>query len=336
MFRKYIREHYLKVVLFALVVGIFMLLAYLDNQQVRIICYGALLCGSVGALFMLIDFLRYKARHKRLQEILLSNDFSGSALPVVYKTAERDYQEIIKKLLSQREQERADTREYERDLADYYSMWTHQIKVPITSLRLSMQGDSFKEVKGTQAYKEMQMSVFRIEEYVEMALSFARLEGEGSDYRFEVYDLDEIIKDALKSYSTMFILKKLSLEYEGTTAQVLTDRKWLGFIIRQLLSNALKYTPAGKIGITVLTTGESVQLAISDTGIGIREEDLPRIFEQGFTGFNGRMEQKSTGIGLYLCKSVSERLGHRIFATSSGKGSTFYVEIVHNLTKMKD
>ena len=134
-----------------------------------------------------------------------------------------------------------------------------------------------------------------------------------------------------RKYSQMFILKKIQLVYTPIEMKVLTDEKWLVFVLEQILSNALKYTSTGKI--SVYTKGQNC-LVIEDTGIGIWPEDLPRVFEKGFTGYNGRKDKKSTGIGLYLCKSVIDKLKHQIWIESeAGKGTKVYLSLQRNMMR---
>ncbi|WP_286153863.1 sensor histidine kinase [Sporofaciens musculi] len=179
--------------------------------------------------------------------------------------------------------------------------------------------------------KEMKMELFKIEQYVEMVLTYLRMEEMSSDLSFESCSLDSIIKQAVRKYSQMFILKKIQLVYTPIEMKVLTDEKWLVFVLEQILSNALKYTSAGKI--SVYTKGQNC-LVIEDTGIGIWPEDLPRVFEKGFTGYNGRKDKKSTGIGLYLCKSVIDKLKHQIWIESeAGKGTKVYLSLQRNMMR---
>ena len=124
--------------------------------------------------------------------------------------------------------------------------------------------------------------------------------------------MDSLIREQIHKFARIFIGKKLSLEYQEVSETVLTDEKWLGFVIEQLLSNALKYTHEGSITIGM----EEGRLTITDTGIGIRAEDLPRVCEKGYTGYNGHANQKSTGIGLYLCSTILKKLGHSFTITS--------------------
>ncbi len=225
------------------------------------------------------------------------------------------------------------SREFRREMMDYYGMWVHQIKTPIAALRVLLQAGILAEGTGSLAaeerilglLKEMRQELFKIEQYVEMTLAYLRTSDVVSDFVFAQYDLDGIIRQALKKYSQMFILRNVKLNYEPVGKKVVTDEKWLMFVIEQLLSNAIKYT--GKNGgISIYMDGE--RLVIEDTGIGIWAEDLPRVFEKGFTGYNGREDKKSTGIGLYLCKTVTDKLKHGIWLESEvGKGTKAYIDL---------
>lgn len=157
-----------------------------------------------------------------------------------------------------------------------------------------------------------------------MVLLYLRMGDMSSDLDFQEYQLDDVIRQAIRKYSKMFILRKIRLDFQETGKRVLTDEKWLVFVIEQILSNGLKYTKKGSISIYM----EEDALVIRDTGIGISPEDLPRVFEKGFTGYNGRRDKKSTGIGLYLCKSILDRLGHKIEIRSQvGQGTSVYLRL---------
>ena len=199
---------------------------------------------------------------------------------------------------------------------DYYTLWAHQIKTPIAAMRLLIQsGDGTLD---TQGVRELESELFRTEQYVELALSYQRLNG-ADDLVIKRCRLDGIIRQAVRKYAMQFIRKGLTLSYDGVDCVVLTDEKWLEFVIEQLLANALKYTPTGGISIYMQ---EEKTLVIADTGIGIAPEDLPRVFEKGYTGYNGRADKKSTGIGLYLCRRILGQLGHTITAQSKpGEGT---------------
>lgn len=190
---------------------------------------------------------------------------------------------------------------------EYYTIWVHQIKTPIAAMRLQLQGED------SDSSRELLEELQRIEQYVEMVLTYLRLDSGSTDYVLKKYDLDDIIRQAVRKYASQFIRKKIRLTYEPLSCEVLTDEKWLLFVIEQVLSNALKYTRSGEISITLEAPKT---LCIRDTGIGIAPEDLPRIFEKGFTGYNGRNDKKASGIGLYLCRRICSRLNHEIIITS--------------------
>ena len=204
------------------------------------------------------------------------------------------------------------------DAIDYFIAWAHQIKTPIASMRLNLQNED------TPLSQRLESDLFRIGQYADMVLAFLRMGSESTDYLIRECDLDGIIRASVKKFAGEFILRRLSLSYEGTNARAVTDEKWLGFILEQLLSNALKYTRTGGITISV----QDQTIIIRDTGIGIAPQDLPRIFEQGFTGHNGRADKRASGIGLYLRRRVCENLGHTLCAKSTpGKGTEIRVNL---------
>ncbi len=204
------------------------------------------------------------------------------------------------------------------DMKDYYTMWVHQIKTPIAAMDLVLQSGDSPE------YSELTENLQRIEQYADMVLCYLRLDSDSSDLVIREYDLDGIIRQAVRKFSSQFIRRRIMLIYEPLNKRVLTDEKWLLFVIEQIISNAVKYTPSGAIEIS----GEApLTLCIRDTGIGVAAEDLPRIFEKGYTGCNGRLDKKASGIGLYLCKRICNQLGHQIKAESNGTGTIIKIAL---------
>ena len=177
---------------------------------------------------------------------------------------------------------------------------------------------------GTPDAALLKGELFRMEKYVDLVLTYQRLGSESTDLVLKACDLDAIIRGAVKEYARLFILKKLTLSFTPTELTVLTDEKWLGFVIGQLLSNALKYTQRG--GVSVYAQGQ--RLVIEDTGVGIPASELPRIFEKSFTGENGRAAERTTGLGLYLCRRACALLGHGIWAESQvGQGTRVILDL---------
>lgn len=243
-------------------------------------------------------------------------------LSVAKGAVEKLYESRMNELFSYKENLENTARIGRQEMLDYYSLWAHQIKTPISAMRLLLQSMSdLTEEQETGFLQPMKVELFKTEQYVEMVLSYLRLEEISSDLILQWYELDEIVRQAVRKYSQLFILKKIKLQYQGCEGRVLTDEKWMLFVIEQLLSNALKYTSKGQISI-YMETGEKPVLVIEDTGIGIQQEDLPRIFEKGFTGYNGRQDKKATGIGLYLCQTVCSKLNHQITIESKEGSGT--------------
>ena len=279
----------------------------LYHLPIGAVIYPTLLCAALGILIMVFDFLRVKREHEALSSIRSMADIIAGTLPKMDGIKDEDYQHILRLLSEEHNSFLTQTNREYADMIDYYTVWAHQIKTPIASMRLHLQNED------SALSRTLSSDLRRIEQYVEMVLTFLRLNSESTDYVIKEYDLDMIIKQAVRKFSSDFIGRKLSLVYEPVNTTVITDEKWLSFVIEQVLSNALKYTPAGSITITL---ENEKTLRIRDTGIGIAPEDLPRIFENGYTGYNGRTDKKASGIGLYLCKRICNNLGHTITARS--------------------
>ena len=284
--------------------------------------YAALLYSILSLCVWHLCYLRFRRLHTdraMLREPLLNGD---ARLPEAPTLADADWQETAGLLCGRIRALTDGYSQEKKDAQDYYTVWVHQIKTPIAAMRMQLQAAEPAGSTGQEARdRALEAELFRIEQYAEMALQYIRLEESGSDLNFREQRLDDIIRGCIRKYAPMFITKKLAVRYEGTGLTVLTDAKWLSFILEQLLSNAVKYTSAGNISITV-TDGPCITVA--DTGIGIAPEDLPRIFEKGFTGRNGRTEGTSTGLGLYLCGLAAEKLDIELHAgNTAGSGAAF-------------
>lgn len=287
---------------------IFVVTFALYHLPLKAVLYPIGLCIVLAVVFILKDVYRVRKKHEKLMRIHKLTDAEADAFPSVDSIEDADYQEIIRQLCAEQRDFRTETSCQYADMVAYYTVWAHQIKTPIASMRLNLQNED------SALSRQLSGDLFRIEQYVEMVLMYLRLESTSTDYVIRSYDLDGIIRQAVKKFAGEFISRKLKLVYEPVHETVLTDEKWLSFVLEQVLSNALKYTSSGSITITVT---EDQQLHIQDTGIGIAPEDLPRVFENGYTGYNGRADKKASGIGLYLCKRICDNLGHRIWVDSA-------------------
>lgn len=304
----YVKQRKQGIILFFVCSFLFLLAFFLYDLPLGAVMYPVLFCLIISLFFFIWDICNVWKKHRKLMEISRLPAELIKELPEVHSPDDKDYQEVIHALLREHNQLQTDFSGKYRDMVDYYTIWAHQIKTPIASMSLTLKNED--SATSRQLSEELQ----RIEQYVEMVLAFLRLDSASKDYVFREQELDPIIRDAIKRFAGSFIRKKIQLCYEPIHEQVLTDDKWLSFVIEQVLSNAVKYTNRGSITITM---EKPKTLCIRDTGIGIAPEDLPRVFEKSYTGYNGRSHKKASGIGLYLCKRICDNLGHRITIQSS-------------------
>lgn len=306
----------------ALCFAILALVIALYRLPLTAVGYAGLLCAALALVWLALDFRFYCARHRCLKELQAEIDVTLDHLPPPQNGQEADYQALIRTLDAHRRKQEGQMAAQYRDMMEYYTIWAHQIKTPIAAMHLLLREEDSPHSRALE--EELQ----RVEQYVQMVLGYLRLDGDTTDFVLRRCDLDAIVRRAVRNYAGSFIRKKLSLDYQGAKIWVLTDEKWLLFVIEQVLSNALKYTRTGKV--TISLEGEAT-LVISDTGIGIAPEDLPRVFDRGFTGCNGRLEQRSSGIGLYLCRRILDQLGHSIEIQSTpGKGTQVRLHLEQN------
>lgn len=308
-FLTYCKQQWKRILAFLLFCMVFLCSFFLYDVPAIAFLYPLAVCTILATLFFTYDMGKAWKKHNALQRISGLTAALMEHLPDIQTRDDEDYQAIIQALRRGQENLHMEMSQRYEDMVEYYTIWVHQIKTPIASMRLTLQNED------SELSRQLSEDLFRIEQYVEMVLVFLRLDSDSSDYLFKEQNLDEIVKGAVKKFSTQFIRRKIRLSYEPLNAQVLTDEKWLSFVVEQLLSNALKYTHSG--GTITIELEEPMTLCIRDTGIGIAPEDLPRIFEKGYTGYNGRQDKKASGIGLYLCKCICDKLGHRLTANSS-------------------
>jgi len=283
----------------------FTLVFFLYNVPIEPVVYASVLCSIIAIVFLIIDFFNLYKKHKLLQDLKHNIAFKFDNLPQSKDIIERDYYDLLTIIYKQNLEITHNAEVNQSNLIDYYTLWAHQIKTPISAIHLILQTED------NELSSELSMELFKIEQYVEFVLQYLRLESMSSDLVLKSQSLDNIVKQAVRKYARMFIRKRIKMDFKDLNCEVLTDEKWLLFAIEQLLSNALKYTREGTISIYMDDASEKT-LVIEDTGIGIKEEDLARIFERGFTGYNGRWDKQSTGLGLYLCKQILNKLSHGI------------------------
>lgn len=270
MLTGYLRQRRRTLLAFFLFGGIFAAAFALYQLPLRAVAYPFVLCAAAGAVLLTLDYRRVLRQHRRLELLRQLPEELADALPPADTVTEADYRSLVTLLAESRRAIRTQEEQRYGDMVDYYTMWAHQIKTPIASMRLTLQNEDSDLVRSLSG------DLMRVEQYVEMVLVFLRL------------------------------------DYQPLDRTVVTDAKWLDFVVEQVLSNALKYTASGSV--TIAMDGDD--LCIRDTGMGIAPEDLPRIFDRGFTGLNGRRDTRASGIGLYLCRRICRSLGHTIRASS--------------------
>ena len=288
------------------------------------VLYPAALCAAAGGIILLLSLRKSRAV---CQELILMQHHPADLpdeLPAAQSPQEQAYQALLLALHADRQKLKSNMNARYHDMTEYYTVWAHQIKTPIAAIRLALQNED------TPLSRRLTGEVGRVEQYVQMALTYLRLGSDSSDYVIRSCALDDIVRPAVRRFAGEFIQRKIQLNYQMLNYTVITDEKWLGFVVEQVLSNALKYTPQGSVSIYMEPEGV---LCIRDTGIGIAPEDLPRVFEKGYTGYNGRSHRKASGLGLYLCREILTRLGHSVSAESQvDHGTTIRIDLRQHKT----
>ena len=321
MFGAYVRENRKVVIALAVYTAVFGFIFWLYRLPLGAVRYAALVCLFLLLVWLAVDYRRFAARLRLLRRLEQEITLSTEQLPEPDGALEAQYQALVRALDADRRAQLTRSQQGYQELVEYYTVWAHQIKTPIAAMRLLLQdADTDEQLQS-------------VEQYVEMVLGYLRLESPSSDYVIRNYALDDIVRQAVRKYASQFIRRKLRLEYTPLNVSVITDEKWLLFVIEQVLSNALKYTRSGSVSITLEAPKT---LCIRDTGIGIAPEDLPRVFEKAFTGCNGRTDKRATGIGLYLCRRILAKLGHSITITSEvGVGTTVRIGLAQDALEVE-
>ena len=286
---------------YLLVCIVFITISVLATLEIEYVFLGIEILGFILLIYLIVHWFQYQ----KLSDVKDDNE----------------------RLLNENKNLKSEMLNQKDDLNAYFLMWLHQIKTPMTVSKLLLEKPD--ETTNTK----LKMQLMYIEQYINMAMNYLKMIDHSTDMDITEVNLDDIIKNLLKKYSLLFIHNHISLEYQSNLAYVISDSQWLTILIEQILSNALKYTENGKIAIQYLEDKHALE--IKDTGIGIRSEDIPKIFDRGYSGFNGRMNEKSSGLGLYLARKISERLNIQIEVESKlSKGSIFRLVFPTNLTKM--
>lgn len=291
--------------LLILLLGFILLFAFVFDTYRSLLEYVALLLAFLSFLFIGADaWTSYKAyRSQKLQ-----------ASAQAQTPLEKLLQERVEELEYEQKNQLLVEQEKYNDLLDYYTLWVHQVKTPIAASSLLI-GD----LKDKETKSQLEQELFKIESYVHLVLQYLRLESFHDDLVLKQENLADLVREVVKKYALFFIQQGLSLNLHDLDHTIVTDKKWFLVILEQVLSNSLKYTKEGSIEIYF----HEGSLYIKDTGLGIQNADLLRVFERGFSGYNGRLTQQSSGLGLYLSKKIADQLGHKIAIDSQvGQGTT--------------
>lgn len=298
-FIEYLKSEYKIISATGIFLVVFLMLFIFTNLDMHIYVLGLEIIFFMLLIYLVVGFFFYKKELNLKEKYEILSDEN--------KSLRKNY--IDKK----------------RDLEEYFLMWAHQIKTPIIVINLILN-------KGNDTnYKKLREEIFYVEEYTNMAMNYLKIIDRNVDMDIDKVDLDQLIKSLIKKYSMIFISKNISISYDAVDKKVVTDGKLLSILIEQILGNALKYTEEGTIYIYF---ADNI-LTIKDTGIGIRSEDIKKIFDRGYSGFNGRVTQKSSGLGLYMVKKISEIINVKVNVKSKlGEGSEFSISFPPSLTKL--
>ena len=335
----FIKQNYIWILMIVTMSCIHLLYMYLIGARKQDVVYAAVLDAILLLITVLVGFFRYSSKVKALSNALKRPVEEQAQLPEATDDVEILYHRLLENQSIARSESESSAAIRQSQMRDYYSMWVHQIKTPISAMKLLLEAEreelgllicdeeqqaSLKELSDNVASFEDEL--FRIEEYVGMALQYQRVSSTENDFVLEKVSVDGVIRDTIKKYAKIMIRRHIGINYSGTGQEVYTDGKWLAFMLEQILSNAIKYTPRGFVTIETAEEKDRFFITIKDTGIGIKAEDLPRVFEKGYTGYNGHADKKATGIGLYLCRQMADKLGHTIRMESEiGKGTKVWI-----------
>lgn len=316
--------------LFLAIQTVFGLIMLFTHVALQLYGYGVLLSLFLWGVSIAFQWTSYFSRLQKAEQIQLNNLKAFEDSIIENEALGEMYYQKYKEITDIYHQFRQTEIEKSKEQMDYFTLWLHQIKTPIAAISLILQR---QEVKFA-GQKKLEQELIRLEDYTHMALNYLKLEEAGKEMDLERVTVDEVVKEALKKYAILFIYNDIQLQYEPLEMTVLTDRKWLQVLIEQLLSNSLKYTKTGSIKIFA---EDETTLVIEDTGVGIRKEDLPRIFEKGYTGLDGRLHEKSTGLGLFLSRKICERLGHQLTIESEiNQGTKAHLNLKRESLKVFD
>lgn len=303
-----------------IVLGIYLGAANLDTSMIALIIIG---WAFVMIVYFLCGYLERKRYFGQLEDLLASLDkpyLISEVMTPPYRQEDRRYREILRRSNKSVIEAIHKLEDEQKNYKEYIESWIHEVKLPITAIELICENQTKPDEKALA--RKIRPQLTRVENLVEATLFYARSESVYKDYLIKEIDLEEVVMDAVGRNKAFLIQNRMSVDVKCKCSRVYSDGKWLQFILNQLLFNAVKYKKGddGHVTITGNDIKNGVQLIIEDQGIGIKESEISRVFEKGFTGSNGRTRGDSTGIGLYLCSKLCGKLGIKI-SVDSQEGS---------------
>lgn len=327
MLKTFLKENRSWILLSAAVILLNLGTFWLYRMEMEPFIYGTVLSGVVCALVIGLRFRKFVDGCRKREQVISSvkpeaPDVFGLNFEVFLgeegSRVEKDYREMLRCLRNRALQQEQQFMEEREDMEDYYTKWVHQIKTPISVMRLALREED------TPENRRLLSELFQIEQYVEMVLHYIRLDSSGNDLMIREYALDDLIRESIRKFSSLFINRNVRLEYRKVEGVRVTDKKCFSCVLEQILSNAIKYTDT----YVRIEADDRGKIRIEDDGPGIEASDIPRIFEKGYTGCNGRQEMKSSGLGLYLCSRAARKISVEIDVDSEpGRGTVFSLKL---------
>ncbi len=313
-FFAYLKDRLLPVTLYILVVVIIFFILYVFEYNIFIIFDIIFLLCLIGVVNLSYDYFRRKKFYDKLKNLLVSIDNKCLIHEMLTEPSFLDGKILLEALYETNKYKLDEIERFKlknQDLQEFIEMWVHEIKTPLASANLIME-NNYNYVNA-----DINKELAKVNDYVEQMLFYARSATVEKDYLVKQVSLEAIVNKVILRYKQDFLLKKIVLNLQNLDVIVNTDTKWMEFILGQIIGNSVKYVGKNpQIKIYTKKFKESVILFIEDNGIGIKKSDLPRLFDKGFTGENGRMKYNSTGIGLYLVKQLCDKLDHKIMIES--------------------
>ncbi|MCW1082552.1 sensor histidine kinase [Streptococcus anginosus] len=307
-FKYYLRSRKLLCSLLFIFYSLLFIFSYLFEDERTVLQYVIILLLLTSLIGLILDFVKQYQNFRHA--VLYGESDAYTPLEALLTSRIRTLEKDKKELKIQHQEKQS-------DLLDYYTLWVHQIKTPIAASKLLVQDLQEQTFKN-----QLEQELFKIDSYTNLVLQYLRLESFHDDLVVEKENIEDLVKEVVKKYTLFFIQQGLSLNLHDLNHTVITDKKWFLVILEQVLSNSLKYTKQGSIEIFF----QEDTLHMKDTGLGIQNSDLLRVFERGFSGYNGRLTHQSSGLGLYLSKIIADKLGHELHLHSVvGEGTTVMI-----------